>query len=890
MSINRILVIDGMYLIFSSFYVNRNMRTLKGEPSGAVFGFVNRIEFLSRELKPDKIIVAMDSKGKTFRHELYPEYKKNRDLPPEELIVQIEPVIEYLDYRGIAHINRSGFEADDIIANLAKSNKNENEVVIFSADKDLYQLVGSNVNLFHPKVKKVLDREGIKELFGIYPEQIVDYLSLTGDSSDNIPGVPGIGEKGAKKLLSEFGTLDNLLKKQDEVPERYKKKLNEGMDSLKMSRELVDLSYAPKLDLGSDELDPSKKSSQKLIEFYKRYSFNSLLKKAGVTEKKEQNRLPDTEYGFVLSTEDLKMLRKRVERSGYFAFDIETTGLEFHSSEIAGISFGFKDAGFYIPFIYPDEDREKVEITFDDFRDAFIDIFRDPNIKKTGHNIKFDILHLKSRGIEVRGVANDSMIISYLLFPNRRAHKLKELTYEFLGYSQTPYDELTGTGKNRKGFDEIPFEKAGIYCIDDSILSLRLSDKLLKKVEEKGLNELYENVEIPLIPILCSMEYEGVKVDKEFFQSAKESLYSMIELIKKDIVKTAGYEINLNSSQQLGVFLFEKMNLPAKKKTRKTGSYSTDIEVLEELKGFPVVAKIIEYRTLKKLLSTYIDGILDCVDEGDRVHTSYNQTVAATGRLSSSDPNIQNIPTGESGGIVVRSGFIAEKDMILLAADYSQVELRVMAHFSNDENLKKAFYEGLDIHKFTADTVYGKDLFLSDEDRRKRAKIINFSVLYGSGPFSLSKELGVSYREAKEFIDSYFDKYVGVRKFMDETINSCKERGFVETFLGRKRDIPEINSSNRNVRENGERIAVNTVIQGSAADIIKIAMKNIFDKLETMKSKMIMQVHDELIFELPEDEKSLLVNIVTSEMEKAVKLRVPLKVKVKTGFNWGNLN
>jgi len=885
----KILVIDGMYLIFSSFYVNRNLKTLNGDPSGAIFGFVNRVEYLIKKLEPDLILVALDSKEDTFRKKLYPQYKANRDLPPEELVAQIEPIKEYLRIRGIKYILSPGFEADDIIANLAFALKDSEELTIFTADKDLFQLVAENVFVFHPKLKIKLNRDGIKEIFGIFPEQIVDYLSLTGDSSDNIPGVPGIGDKGAKKLLKKHGSLDKILNGLSEVEERYRKKIEQNMDLLKLSRNLVDLKKAPEFGINEEEYVFKSKPDQRLIDFYKRFSFNSLLKNISVKIDEKDLGIPGIQYNFVLSKNDLSVLKEKILEEKFFSFDIETTGLDFFDSEIVGVSISFKDSGYYIPFIFPDEEKNNIKFNFNDFKELFGDIFSNEKIGKSGHNIKFDALQLKSAGIQTKGIFHDSMIMSYLIFPNRRSHKLKELSYEYTGYKQTGFDELLGSGKQKKKISEISYVKTGKYCIDDSILSLKLIEIFKSQLSEKDLMKLYKEVEIPLINVLIDMEYEGVKIDVDFFKRSGVYLRKELNRLEKEIIDAAGYEININSSQQLGIFLFEEMNLPSKKKTKKTGVYSTDIKVLEELRGIPIVDKIIEFRSYKKLLSTYLEGILDNIDSKDRVHTSYNQTVAATGRLSSSHPNLQNIPVGESAGISVRKGFVSGEGRRFLAADYSQVELRVMAHFSDDKNLKEAFFNDFDIHKFTADKVFGGNLFLTDQERRKRAKIINFSILYGSGPFSLSKELGVSFKEAKNFIDTYFEKYSGVREFMDNTIEECEKSGKVKTILGRERNIPEINSSNRNIKENGKRMAVNTVIQGSAADIIKLAMINIFPKIEKMKAKMVMQVHDELIFEYHVGEEEILKELVISEMENAFALKVPLKVKAKTGENWGML-
>jgi DNA polymerase-1 len=545
------------------------------------------------------------------------------------------------------------------------------------------------------------------------------------------------------------------------------------------------------------------------------------------------------------------------------------------------------------PFLYSKAEAgaQGITIGFHEFKEELTGVFQDPGIKKTGHNLKFDILHLKHQGIEVNGAAHDSMVMSYLIYPNRRAHNLKDLTLEFLNYRQVEYDELVGKGKEQKKLITVDMETLSKYCIDDSHLSLKLVDILGKSIKEKALEDLYTNIEMPLVKVLMEMEYAGVRLDVDFLKRAAGTMEEKIGAIEQEIYQMAGYRLNLNSSQQLGELLFEKMNLPVKKKTRKTKSYSTDIEVLNELKEFPIVARIIDYRTYKKLLSTYLIGLLDSVDNSSRVHSSFNQTVTATGRLSSSDPNLQNIPVGEVAGINVRDAFIAEEGKSLLAADYSQIELRVMAHFSRDPNLLEAFARDFDIHQHTADTVFGSDLFSSPKEKRKRAKIINFSVLYGSGPYSLSKELGVSYKEAKEFIDMYFEKNAGVKRFIDEVIERAEKEAEVKTISGRRRDIPEILSSNRTVKENGKRMAINTVIQGSAADIIKIAMINIHRKMDQagMKSKLVMQVHDELVFEYPPGEERRLLQIVKQEMENAVELKVPLKVDLETGKTWGSL-
>lgn len=892
-----ILLIDGMYLVFSSFYSYREMRTLKGEPTGATYGFITRVENLIRDLKPQRIGVAFDVREKTFRHHLFSAYKAKRLTPPEELVAQLPHIKEYLEARGIPAFEFPGFEADDIIASISKREAAlGNQVVIFTADKDLFQLTaaGENIAIFHPKLKEKLYAQGIKEHFGVLPEQIVDYLSLTGDSSDNIPGVPGIGEKTALKLIEQFGSVDNLLQHLEEVGEKVKTKIRENLDSLHIARQLIDLANAPQLNIDI-AFEPFKDQiNERLIALYEKFSFTSLLKRLRggeegekVKEKEKAGTPLDIKYEIIKNLNQLKELKKKILEQKYFAYDLETTGLEFFKTDVVGLSISFENEGYYIPLIYQKLQNPDITLTLADFKTELKDVFESQDIKKTGHNLKFDILHLKKYGIDVKGIRDDSMIMSYLLHANRRAHGLKDLTLELLNYKQVEYNELVGKDKDQGLLIAVDMDRLSRYCIDDSNLSLRLIKRMEKEIDEKDLRRLYETIEMPLVKVLADMEYVGVKLDVAFLKEAARRFQKTINEIEEEIYSLAGHRFNVNSSQQLGELLFEKMNLPVKKRTRKTKSYSTDNEVLSELKSFPIVAKVIDYRTYKKILSTYLEGLLATVDAGDRVHTSYNQTVTATGRLSSSDPNLQNIPVGETGGIDVRDAFISQEGKLLLAADYSQIELRVMAHFSKDKNLVEAFENDFDIHQHTADTVFGKDLFLSAKERRKRAKVINFSVLYGSGAFSLSKELGVSYKEAQSFIDMYFEKYIGVKAYMEEVLAGAEVYPEVKTISGRRRHIPELLSSNKTVKENGKRMAINTTIQGSAADIIKIAMLKIHKKLETMKTRLIMQVHDELVFEYPPEEEAELFHIVKSEMENALKLNVPLKVTLKKGKTWG---
>lgn len=885
----RTLLVDGMYLAFSSFYANRTMRTIGGRPSGAVFGFVSRIEALIRELQPRRIAIAFDCREKTFRHQWFPEYKATRQEPPEDLLAQLGDIRTYVRGRGITLLEQPGFEADDLIALHSRAEVTAGrEACIFSADKDLFQLIGPGIQVFHPKTKQLLDREGLKEFFGLYPEQIADFLSLTGDASDNIPGVPGIGEKTAVKLLEQFGTVDELLQRISQVEPRWREKLTTHRQSLELSRRLVDFSHIPPLPTAELPLFSGKLGAE-VITLYQELSFHSMLKNLPTEAPPPVSEAAEGVYRVVRRAAELPALAEELRRAGGFAFDVETTDLDFTRARLVGVSVALPGHGYYLPFLHP-AGEGGIDFRADDFRRELGPIFADPAVRKTGHNLKFDILHLRRHGIEVQGVYDDTMVMAYLLYPNRRSHGLKELSRELLQYTQVEYEALVGKGKSQRPLQEVELPLIARYCIDDARCSLQLAALLEPKLVERKLTELYRTVEMPLLPILTAMEEVGIAIDRPFLQRAARVLQQHILETEKEIYDMAGLVFNLNSSQQLGQLLFEKMNLPAAKKTRKTGAYSTDNEVLSELQGYPVVARIIAYRTYKKLLSTYVESLLETADADNRIHTSFNQTVTATGRLSSSNPNLQNIPVGEMGGVTLRRAFVAGAGKRLLSADYSQIELRVMAHFAADERLLEAFRQGRDIHQHTADLVFGPAT-LPEQRRelRRRAKIINFSIIYGSGPFSLSKELGVSVGEAKKFIDMYFDTYRGVKAFMEQTIAAAVADPLVRTLTGRQRDIPEVQSANRTIRENGQRMAVNTIIQGSAADIIKIAMCRIQERLAGWKSRLLLQVHDELVFEYPPEEEPGLCRLVKEEMEHAVPLSVPLLVSLKLGENWAEM-
>lgn len=884
-----LLLIDGMYLTFSSFYANPHMRTLAGLPTGAVFGFITRVEAMLDELNPDRLLVAFDSREKTFRHQLLPEYKAKRDAPPEELIAQLSMIEEYLALRQIPLLRQPGIEADDIIALLThQERQNGGDVVIFSADKDLFQLVGEGVAVYHPKGKTLLDSRGIEEMFGVPPQRIVDYLSLCGDSSDNIPGVPGIGDKSAQKLIARFADFESLLEAASvETQDKLLKKVAQNLDALKLSRRLIDLSphALPETTLAVPQYRPAPRSV--LAPLFERWAFHSLAERLGVKSVVTAELMAERVTEIVRTEDDLERMCRILSREQTIGIDVETSDLRPHVARLIGFSMVGEAGRFYIPCTGPAQ--EGPYLPLDLIIGQTVSVLANPQIGKAGHNLKFDLTHLQENGFSVRGVLDDSMVLGYLLHPNRRNHQLKDMSAEYLNVAQKTFAQLAGSGKSSRPLEEIPLAELAEYCADDSECALRLVRLLEPSLKEKGLHSLYRDVEMPLLEVLAGMENRGVRVDRAFLELSRRALSRRIDHLVLEIYALAGVSFNINSSQQLGELLFEKMKLPAGKKTRKTGAYSTDNEVLAELAGEPLVDLIIEYRALKKLLSTYVVALAEELDRNSRVHTSYNQAVAATGRLSSSNPNLQNIPVAEIGGVLMRKAFVASPGMKLMAADYSQVELRVMAHFAQDPSLVEAFNKDLDIHRHTADQVFAGRDDLSEKEKRRRAKIVNFSILYGSGPYSLGKELGVSFSEAKELIDRFFLTYAGVRRFIDETLAAAEKDALVTTYLGRRRDIPEIQSANRTVRENGQRMAVNTVIQGSAADLIKLAMIRIARQIDGWKSRMLMQVHDELVFEYPPEEEQALLGLVRREMEQVVRLKVPLKVDLKSGLNWAEM-
>ena len=882
-------LIDGSSYIFRAFFgVRQQLSTSKGFPTNALYGFINMLQKVIREEKPDYLVVAFDSPDKTFRHKIYPNYKANRDAPPEELSRQFpyfEPLVKAY---GLSSIRRPGFEADDIIGTLAKKGKQKGlEIVIVSGDKDMMQLISPHIYMLDTmKNKKFMDKE-VVEKFGVQADKVVEVMGLMGDSSDHIPGVTGVGPKTAAELIRKFGSIEALYKRIDEVEKKnVKEKLERDKENAFMSRELVCIDTAMDLEFNSDLMKLGKVDSAKLKKMFEEFEFVSFLE--GMQDGTANSlKIDRSEYKTILTEKSFNDLIKSLAKKKSFAFDVETTSKRPVWARLVGISFSFEDGNaFYLPLAHrylgvPEQ------LEFKAVCEKLKPILEDKSIKKCGHNIKYDLIVMSNEGIALDGVDFDTMIASYLLNPSSRGHGLDALTMEYFGHKNLTYKEMTGTGSKEIGFDEVEVDRATEYAAEDSDMTWRLKGKLQPQLKDSTL-KLYKEIELPLLEVLAEIELNGVYVDRKYLKELSSKIDKQLLHLEKDIYVLADEEFNINSPKQLSVILFEKLKLPVVKKT-KTG-YSTDVSVLEQLAvEHKLPEQVLSYRQLAKLKSTYVDALPgEIFKNTGRVHTSFNQTVAATGRLSSSNPNLQNIPIRSDMGKEIRKAFTAEGDNMLLSADYSQIELRILAHLSKDKALKNAFDKGEDVHARTAADIFGSSLEQVDENSRRMAKAVNFGIIYGLSAFGLSRQLNISRKDAQDFIDQYFSLYSNVKDFMDNTIAEARECGYTLTMFNRRRYLPDLKSDNRQVRESAERIAINSPIQGSAADLIKVAMIRLSRNLKKIKlnSKMILQVHDELLFECPVQEKKEIESLVRKEMEGACTLSVPLVVDIGWGKNW----
>lgn len=877
-------IIDGNSYIYRAYYAIKNLSTSYGLPTNAIFGFANMLMKVIKEKRPDLIATVFDSKGPTRRHIEYREYKAHRPPMPKDLVPQIPYIHELVQAFRIPVFMQDGQEADDIIASLAhKAVSAGCDVTIVTGDKDILQLVGDSIRVYDTLKEKVYGPKDVEERFGVGPERMVEIMGLMGDSSDNIPGVPGIGEKTAQALIREYGNIENVLARVQEITKpKLKQSLIENAHLARLSRELACLQTDLPVDFDLERISRKDPDNSALLALLRRLEFPSLLKYATPGPEQEKNYLP------VLDERDFQKLLDLLSSSREFSFDAETTDLNPLRADLVGLSFSVRPAeGYYLPLSHTCADAPE-QIPLEHAVEKLKPLFAREGIGKIGQNLKYDLLVLGRYGIEVRGPAFDTMIGSYLLHPGRTSHGLEALALEFLNYKTTTYTDVTGSGRKQICFDKVAIEKATAYAAEDADIALRLKQTLEPKLREQNLDGLFRDIEMPLMEVLVDMERSGVRIDAEFLKTLSRRLERETAGVMKTIYELAGMEFNINSPKQLADILFVKLKLNPVKKT-KTG-FSTNVDVLEDLARFhPLPAEILKFRTLAKLKSTYIDALPALINpKTGRVHTSFNQAVTATGRLSSSDPNLQNIPIRTELGREIRQAFIADPGSSLISADYSQIELRVLAHMSGDPGLIRTFIEDQDIHTRTASEILG---LLPEEitaEMRRKAKAVNFGIIYGISAFGLAQNTGVSNAEAKKYIESYFARYPKVREFIDKTIEDAKIKGYVTTLFGRRRFIPELSSSAAQIRNFGERTAVNTPIQGTAADLIKIAMIRIKNRLdrEGLRSKMILQVHDELVFEVPDAEIEVMKALIRGEMEGVVSLAVPIRTDMGVGKNW----
>ena len=880
-------LIDGSAYIYRAYHAIRSLTNSKGLPTNAAFGFTRMLIKLIEDRSPEYVVMFFDAKGPTFRHEIYQDYKANRPPMPEDLSIQIPYIKEITHGFNIPVIEKQGFEADDLIGTFkCQAEKAGFFVVMVTGDKDFVQLVTDNAVIWDPMKETTIDINTVRDDFGVEPSQMIDVMALSGDASDNIPGVPGIGPKTALSLIKTFKTVERLY---ESVHTITKKKQQENLVLYKeqafLSKKLVKIHIDVPFPFNPENFRYETPDNTRLSKLFKNLEFRQLQqafpKRADLSNKN---------YHAVYDMSALFDLIGRLEKTEMFAIDTETTSKDPMKANLVGLSFSMKpDEAFYIPCAH-DYPEAPAQLELQKVLSQLKPVLESPDIKKIGQNIKYDWMVLKRHGINLAGVKFDTMLASYLINPSKRAHNLDQIALDFLDHKTITYEEISGKGKKDVSFAEISLEKAVPYSCEDADITLMAYHVLMPLIDNAGLMELYNNVELPLVPVLMNMEMTGVCVDKQKLMDLSKSFEHQLEQLESMIYSMAGEEFNIRSSQQLGRILFEKLKLPVQKKTKKKTGYSTDVNVLTALADKHELPEIIlRHRTLAKLKSTYTDALLDLVHpETGRIHTSYNQTVTATGRLSSSDPNLQNIPIRTDEGMEIRKAFVPRKDWTLVSADYSQIELRILAHYAADDILIEAFKNDEDIHTRTATEVFQVFPSFVTSELRRQAKVINFGIVYGMSPYGLSKELGISRKMAKIYIDNYFDRYKGVKRFVDQTVSDARKTQKTSTLLGRIRLLPDINSSNKAVREFAERTAINTPVQGTAADLIKLAMIRVDAAFRErgLNSAMLLSVHDEIVFEVPSEELASVKVLVKEIMEGIWNLKVPLKVNLALGDNW----
>ena len=886
-----LVLVDGSSYLYRAFHALPPLTSSRGEPTGAVYGVINMLRSLLTEYRPQYIAVVFDARGKTFRDDLFAEYKANRPPMPDDLAAQIETLHALVQALGLPLLQVPGVEADDVIGTLARSAAAEGiETLISTGDKDMAQLVGPHVTLVNTMTRSVLDRQGVIDKFGVPPERIVDLLALMGDSSDNIPGIPKVGPKTAAKWLNDFGSLDELLARAGEIKGKVGESLRANLDSLALSRRLATIHCDVALDVGPRDLRPGEADTARLREWYTRLEFSRWLGELDAPAPSGAEKSA-VDYATVLTWAQLEDWLARLQAAELFAFDTETTSLDYMAARIVGVSFAVKAGeAAYVPLAHdyagaPEQlDREAVLA-------RLRPLLEDPHRYKVGHHIKYDRNVLANHGITLDGIRYDTMLESYVLDSTATRHDMDSVARKYLRHTNITYEDVAGKGASQLDFNQVSIEQAAPYAAEDADITLRLHETMWPLfAQSPGLERIYREIELPLVTVLSDMEQAGVAIDTAMLARQSVELAQRIVAIEQEAYREAGQPFNLGSPKQIQEILYDKLQLPVLAKTPK-GAPSTAEAVLQDLAlDYPLPRLILEHRSLSKLKSTYTDRLPEQVDpRTGRVHTSYHQAVATTGRLSSSDPNLQNIPVRTEEGRRIRQAFIARPGYLLLAADYSQIELRIMAHLSSDEGLLQAFADGVDIHRATAAEVFGTTPAEVSNEQRRRAKAINFGLIYGMSSFGLARQLGIARGAAQEYIDLYFSRYPGVLAYMEATRRQAREQGHVETVFGRRLYLPDIKSTNAQRRAAAERTAINAPMQGTAADIIKLAMIRLHGWIKTQQDldiTMIMQVHDELVFEVADAQIETAGARIRESMIGAADLRVPLVVDIGAGRNW----
>ncbi|MFH1212974.1 MAG: DNA polymerase I [Candidatus Neomarinimicrobiota bacterium] len=888
-----IYLIDGSALAYRSYFgtIRNRLATSKGVPTGAIYAFVNSLMRIIKEVKPDYFGMIFDAPEKTFRHKIFPEYKGTRESMPEDLVAQLPVMFDVVKAMNIPVITLPGYEADDVIGTLAKTAKKSGLVVyMVTGDKDFMQLLEEDIFVYKPasgqKEVEIIDTEAVLAKWGVRPDQIPDYLGLVGDASDNIPGVKGVGPAKAQPLLAKWGSLEEVLAQADLTGNpRLTEMLKSGAESARLSKLLATIKTDVPLSIGIDGLKTQPVNRPELERIFRDLEFFTLLESSA--EPETESAAPEKDYKTVQFLPEVRELVRKLRNVPLLSVDLETTSIDPMTAEIVGVALSWKaHSGVYLPIQFPSMQSQLFgQAGNPEFLAELKPVLENGQIAKCGQNLKYDMLILRRYGIELKGHIFDTMVAAFLIQPDSRSYKLDKLSHQYLQYKMQPIEELIGTGKDQLTMDQVEVGKVTFYAAEDADVALQLAPLFEEKMKADQTWQVFEEIEMPLVPVLMQLEQNGVSLDVTNLREMSQALEGQIAASVHQIYDLAGIEFNINSPKQLGEILFDKLNLP------KVRSYSTDVNVLEKLKHkHPLPSAVLEYRGLVKLKNTYLDALPLLVNKKTgRVHSSFNQTVAATGRLSSSDPNFQNIPIRTDMGREIRRAFIPQQaGWKILSADYSQIELRIMAHLSRDAELMRAFSEGVDIHTRTAALVYGVDEKDVLPEMRRVAKVVNFGIMYGAGPFRMSEELGIPRGEAIRLIEQYFRTYPGINDYIVSTIDFARQNSFVKTLAGRLRYVPDINSENRNIREAAERVAINMPIQGTAADMIKIAMIRIHRRLqqEQMKTMMILQIHDELLFEVYPSELEYLRGMVAEEMERALPMDIPIKVDIGIGNSW----